>query len=402
MNKLLAVTGMIVGLWGSAVVWAADVSLQGQMAESSAGACPDTVARLTLVTDDYGSETSWQLTDSNFQTLYSGANYSDNTVYTEDFCLANGSYSFTIFDTYGDGICCQYGQGSYAISVDGKALVSGGSFGNSETAGFTIEDSDGLPDLSEYYKDAEGTTGYALKTALYNIIKDHSSQGYSALWSFYREQELDSYFENDGSILDIYSENPEGSDPYVFARSTDQCGSYNSEGDCYNREHSFPRSWFGGAREPMNSDIHHIFATDGYVNAKRGSYPYGEVGVTTYISSNGSKLGAAASGLGYTGTVFEPIDEFKGDVARAYFYMATRYQNVIAGWENNTTYSDAVLNGSSNQVFEPWFLNLLLAWHQQDPVSQKEKDRNEAAYGFQGNRNPFVDYPEFAGLIWGK
>ncbi len=368
--------------------------------------CADTQATLTLITDDYASETSWQLTNAQSQTLYSASSLANNTTYTEDFCLAQGSYTFIINDSYGDGICCQYGQGSYSITSNGIVLASGGSFGSNEITDLVIGDSgdpgDGLPDLSEYYDDAEGTAGYALKTALYNIINDHTAQGYSALWTFYRDHALDHYYENDGSILDIYSENPTTNDPYDYVKSSDQCGSYNSEGDCYNREHSFPRSWFGGAREPMNSDIHHIFATDGYVNSQRSNYPYGEVGSATYISSNGSKLGSAASGLGYSGTVFEPIDEFKGDLARAYFYMATRYENEIAGWENNTSHSDAVLNGTRDQVFEPWFLNMLLQWHQQDPVSQKEIGRNEAAHSFQGNRNPFVDHPEFAEAIWGN
>ena len=149
------------------------------------------------------------------------------------------------------------------------------------------------------------------------------------------------------------------SDSYVYAASSDQCGSYNSEADCYNREHSFPRSWFGGAIEPMNSDIHHIFASDGFVNSKRSSYPYGEVGSASFTSTNGTRLGNAAAGTGYSGVVFEPIDEFKGDVARAYFYMATRYQNQLANWQTNSSEANAALNGSSNQVFESWLLQLL-------------------------------------------
>ncbi len=106
--------------------------------------------------------------------------------------------------------------------------------------------------------------------------------------------------------------------------------------------------------------------------------------------------------MGYSGTVFEPINEFKGDLARGYLYMATRYQNLIGNWESITGNSDAILDGSSNQVFEQWTLDLLLKWHEQDPVSQKEIDRNNAAQEFQSNRNPFVDHPEFARAIWGN
>ena len=182
---------------------------------------------------------------------------------------------------------------------------------------------------------------------------------------------------------------------------TDQCGQYSKEGDCYNREHSFPKSWFGGKVEPMNSDGHHLYATDGYVNAKRSNWPFGEVGSATYTSSNGSKVGSAASSLGYSGTVFEPIDEFKGDLARAYFYMATRYENEIANWEGNSDNSNAVLNGTNTTVFEPWVLAMLKRWHANDPVDQKEIDRNNAVYNFQGNRNPYVDHPEFVNMVWG-
>ncbi|MES9852325.1 MAG: endonuclease [Candidatus Thiodiazotropha sp. L084R] len=388
------------GFDGSEVVYVDDFQPTAGNTTGSGG-CPNTQVTMTLNTDSYGSETSWQLTDSQSQTFYSANTLESNTTYTETFCLPDNSYTFTIVDSYGDGICCQYGQGSYSIESGGNILVIGGDFISSEVSNLIIGDTaGGVTNLNEYYISAEGTTGYELKTALYNIINNHVSQGYSALWNFYYDHALDHYYEDDGSILDIYSENPTSIDSYNYHKTADQCGTYNSEGDCYNREHSFPRSWFGGTRYPMNSDIHHIFASDGYVNAKRGSFPYGEVGSASFISSNGSKLGSAIEGLGYSGTVFEPIDEFKGDIARAYFYMATRYENVIGSWENNSAYSNAALNGTGDQVFESWFLDMLLQWHSQDPISQKEIDRNEAVYQFQGNRNPFVDHPEFAGEIW--
>ena len=358
---------------------------------------------LTLITDNYGRETSWDIKDSNSQVLYSGSGYESNTTYTETFNLEDGEYTFTIYDSYGDGICCSYGEGAYAISAGGIELASGGQFDDSETVTFSIGGSSGgTGSLSEYYQSAEGLSGYNLKTALHNIIKNHNSRSYGDLWDLYASSEIDSYYENDGTILDIYSENPTGSDPYNYTIVSDQCGTYSSEGDCYNREHTFPKSWFGGEVYPMYTDAHHIYASDGYVNARRSNYPYGEVGSATYMSENGCLLGSAASGLGYSGTVFEPIDEFKGDLARAYFYMATRYQDVIASWESNSANSDAVLNGTSNQVFEDWFLDLLLQWHQQDPVSQKEIDRNDAVFDFQENRNPFVDHPEFVNTIWGN
>ncbi|WP_370089041.1 endonuclease [Ekhidna sp.] len=244
-----------------------------------------------------------------------------------------------------------------------------------------------------YYDGATGT-GYTLKTQLHDIIDGHSQQTYGDVWDFISSYELDTYYENDGTVLDIYSENPSGVDPYNFTKVTDQCGNYSGESSCYNREHSFPKSWFSDGY-PMYSDIHHLFPTDGYVNGQRGSFPFGEVGSASFTSQNGSKKGSARSGLGYTGTVFEPIDEFKGDLARAYFYMATRYEDVLSIWSSD------MLDGSTDQVYETWALDMLMDWHTNDPVSQKELDRNNNAYTFQGNRNPFVDHPEWVDEIWG-
>lgn len=256
---------------------------------------------------------------------------------------------------------------------------------------------------SGYYDDAEGLSGYNLKTALFNIIKNHDDQGYSALWDFYAiADKLPPALTNSGSatnkIWDIYSYNPNGPNPYEFTVGSDQCGNYSGEGDCYNREHTFPKSWFNNAA-PMKNDAVHILPTDGYVNGRRSNHPYSEVGSISWLSENGSKLGTS-NVPGYSGTAFEPIDEFKGDLARIYFYMATRYQDKIANWENNSANSDAVLDGTSDHVFEEWYLNLMVQWHTEDPVSEKEINRNDAIYDFQHNRNPFVDHPEYVSLIW--
>jgi hypothetical protein len=137
------------------------------------------------------------------------------------------------------------------------------------------------------------------------------------------------------------------------------------------------------------------------VNNVRGHLPLGEVGSANYTSSNGSKRGDNIL-PGYNGTVFEPIDEFKGDVARAYFYMATRYENDIASWENANDGSIPTFDGSSDEVFENWMVDMLIDWHENDPVSQKEIDRNVDAYNFQGNANPFIDHPEYVDMIWGS
>ncbi|BBN80119.1 endonuclease I [Pseudoalteromonas sp. A25] len=367
--------------------------------------CQATSLNLSLTTDNYGSETSWTLTNSSNTQVASGSGYASNKSYSETLCVNDDSYTFTILDSYGDGMCCSYGNGAYSLTGPSGTLAQGSSFTTQQQHTFTIGNGGGNgggtpTDPSEYYASTTGLTGYALKSQLHSIISTHQSQGYSAIWQFIDQSERDNYFEKDNSVLDRYSEQPNGADSITYVAVTNQCGSYSSEGDCYNREHSFPKSWFGGKIEPMNSDIHHIFATDGFVNSKRSNFPFGEVASATYVSSNGSKLGNASSTLNYTGTVFEPIDQFKGDFARAYFYMATRYENVISNWQNNTTYSDAVLNGTSTQVFEPWVVAMLLRWHQADPVDDLERARNQAAHEFQGNRNPFVDHPEFVQQIW--
>ncbi|WP_165739214.1 endonuclease [Pseudoalteromonas sp. Z1A6] len=372
---------------------------------SASTSCTDNSLILTLSTDNYGSETSWAVNNNQGSAVANGSGYASNTQYDEQICLTDGTYTLVINDSYGDGMCCSTGNGSYALKQGSTTFASGASFNNTDSTAFTLGSGSGdgggtNPTPTGYYVTAQGLSGYALKTELYNIIKDHNAQGYSAIWNFYDSSARDTYFENDNSILDMYSEKPNGSDSYNYAAVSDQCGNYSGEGGCYNREHSFPKSWFGGTIEPMNSDVHHIYATDGYVNSKRSNFPFGEVASASFTSTNGSKLGSAASSLNYSGTVFEPIDEFKGDFARAYFYMATRYENVIGTWQTKTTSSNAVLNGSSNKVFESWVVAMLLNWHNSDPVSQMELDRNQAAFEFQGNRNPYIDHPEFVEMIW--
>ena len=248
-----------------------------------------------------------------------------------------------------------------------------------------------------YYDGTVGLTGAALKTKLWEIIKNgHRDKGYDGLWTAYYTTDRDKYYEKDNSLLDMYSEKPTSNDSYNFTLGSNQCGvggNYNSEGDCYNREHTIPQSSFKDGY-PMRSDVHHVLPTDGYVNNKRGTYPYGVVASSSWTSTNGSKLGSSAVN-GYSGTVFEPIDEFKGDFARIIFYFATRYENIISN-VSFPMFGDSAYPGISS-----WSLPMLLQWHTNDPVSEKEIDRNNAAYSFQGNRNPFIDHPEYINSIWG-
>ncbi|KMQ60423.1 endonuclease I [Chryseobacterium sp. BLS98] len=248
-----------------------------------------------------------------------------------------------------------------------------------------------------YYDNAAGFTGAQLKTALKTIItQGHQDNGYNGLWTGYATTDRDYFYENDGTILDIYSENPNGPDVYSYTLGTNQCGGsgYNSEGDCYNREHIVPQSLFNEAH-PMVADIHFIRATDGKVNGMRSNYPFGKVQNASFTSYNGSKLGNSAS-PGYGGTVFEPIDAFKGDVARMIFYFVTRYEDGLAGFSTGN-----MLGGSAFPGLQTWELNQLLAWHAADPVSAEEIARNNASYTYQGNRNPFIDNPAYVNQIWG-
>lgn len=240
-----------------------------------------------------------------------------------------------------------------------------------------------------YYDPAQNLNGEPLRIALFNIIKGHTVQTYSSLWNAFNTTDRKA----NGKVWDIYSDIPGGTPPYEYSFGSDQCGSYNNEGDCYNREHSWPKSYFND-QPPMNSDLFHIYPTDGMVNGKRDNNPYGEVDVSVlhWESENGS-LSGANTYPGYSGTVFEPLDSFKGDLARTYFYMSTRYYAQDGGWQNW-----AMANGAD---LKPWAVAMLLEWHHMDPVSQKETERNNAIYALQHNRNPFIDHPEYADCIWG-
>lgn len=250
-----------------------------------------------------------------------------------------------------------------------------------------------------YYDGTAGLTGIALKNKLSQIITDgHQAKTYNGLWTAYQTTDRDYFYENDGSVLDIYSENPTGADPYNYTIGTNQCGNYTTEGNCYNREHIVPQSLFNEA-SPMVADVNFIRATDGKVNGMRSNYPFGKVGSASFTSLNGSKLGTSVS-PGYSGIVFEPIDAFKGDVARMIFYFVTRYQSQLGNFTSSNGTGD-MLGTTAYPGLQTWELNQLLAWNAADPVSPAEISRNNATYTYQSNKNPFIDHPEFAELIWG-
>lgn len=253
-----------------------------------------------------------------------------------------------------------------------------------------------------YYNSAAGLTCGPLKTALFNIISSNTTPlTYNpGTWNAFPTTDVHRNDANTATVIwDIYTDNPTGPETYTFDPLTSRCGSYSGVGDCYNREHSFPQAWFGNGVYPMFSDLHHIFPTDGFSNGKHDNNPYSEVGGTpTFTSPNGCKLGTN-SFPGFTGIVYEPIDAYKGDIARAQLYMVTRYEDSMISWRNNSNAND-ILNGTKYPSLDDWYIKLLYKWHLQDPVSAKEIARNDAIYALQHNRNPFVDHPEYVALIW--
>lgn len=257
----------------------------------------------------------------------------------------------------------------------------------------------------EYYKAADGKKGAELKTALCGVIYDRNEGGsldnaYKALWTHFRTTDVLS----NGKVWDMYSNLRE----MVFG--TDQAGNYKKEGDVYNREHSMPNSWFGGRVMPMYTDLYHMYPTDGYVNSKRSNHPFGETNGESYKSANNfSKLGKCTF-EGYDGTVFEPNDEYKGDFARTYFYMVTCYEEKIVDWYTNYGVNGsgetqkavlATFDGNKYPGLSEWQLKMLMKCAKNDPVSEKETNRNNAVYDIQNNRNPFIDYPGLEEYIWG-
>ena len=251
----------------------------------------------------------------------------------------------------------------------------------------------GPNDSGTYYQAADGKKGAELKTALCGIIYNRTERSYGDLWTDFQTTDKRA----DGKVWDMYS----NATNFEFGTHQDKGSGGSTEGEFYNREHSWPNSWFGGKIQPMYTDLHHMYPTDKLVNNKRGNNPFGETNGESYKSQNNfSKLGACTY-PGYTGTVFEPNDEYKGDFARTYFYMVTCYEEKIPDWYTNYSDSRPTLDGNKYPGLTSWQLEMLLKWAKNDPVSEKETNRNKAVYGIQANRNPFIDYPGLEQYVWG-
>lgn len=231
-----------------------------------------------------------------------------------------------------------------------------------------------------YYNSINGKRGQDLKNAAHQLLKNHTVMTYSSLW--YHFQSTDCHFENPNQVWDMYSNITR-----YYRGSSAVSG--------MNREHSFPKSWWGGTQVDAYTDLNHLYPSDAEANLAKNNYPLGEVS-TVYFNNGCTKVGTPMAGQGGgCSTVFEPDDEYKGDFARTYFYMATCYQDYT--WKY--TY---MVSNSSWQTLNQWSINLLLKWAREDPVSEKEVARNEAVYKIQNNRNPFIDNPLLAEYIWGN
>lgn len=275
-------------------------------------------------------------------------------------------------------------------------------------AQMTWADIESSVQLTTYYATIDGKStenNDALRQALNSIIAPHTTVSYDELRYIYKYS--DTYGAKGETIEDIYSY----CDP---AYTTNFCS-----GNCgYNREHSVPKSWFKEAK-PQYSDVFHLYPTNCYVNSYRGNEAYGECANGTKCTTNnvqakgrkGLSTFVAEDGTDYSsvGTVYEPDDEYKGDLARTYFYMVTCYISTNFGQADGGVKMFTYSNKTAQ--FTQYSIDLLLKWHRQDPVSEKELIRNEVIYGNpiynkgeykQGNRNPFIDYPELAEYVWGK
>ena len=268
---------------------------------------------------------------------------------------------------------------------------------------------------SDDYSLVNGKSGADLFNAVHSVAKTGYTTGltYKGLWTVYCDIDLNS----SSKVWDMYS----NATSYTCGGSA-QGANYSKEGDSYNREHSIPKSWFGGSEEAgtPGTDLFHVVPTDGYVNNMRSAYAFGEVSSASYTSQSGCKKGTpksitiSNSILNKSGsstqscsasTVFEPMDEFKGDFARGYFGTMIKWAN--GDYQKFTTAEGAQIFNTAYDAAHYYGLTgygvaLLLKWHREDPVSQKEIDRNDGIQSKQGNRNPFIDYPELVEYIWGE
>ena len=245
-------------------------------------------------------------------------------------------------------------------------------------------------DVGSYYQNVYGTGRELFDRIHTRMNSGFRTLGYDGLLSVYPESDSNP----DGTIHDYYSKT-------THYTMKDANANYHREGDSFNREHSIPKSWWGGSKSDQGCDLYIVVPTDGYVNNRRSNFPFGLTDGETYKSNgNYCRLGSSKIASYHTTDVFEPGDDKKGDFARIYFYALTKWNN---SWNWRQGNGGSTFSGSLdvNTGLTDYALNLFLSWHSQDPVDDYERRKNDVGQRHQGNRNPFVDHPEWVSSIWG-
>ena len=245
-------------------------------------------------------------------------------------------------------------------------------------------------DVNSYYSSVSGS-GRSLFNSLHTRLnKGFTTLGYDGLLDVYPYTDVN----EDGTIHDYYSKT-------THYHMGDANKNYSAEGDSFNREHSIPKSWWGGSKANQGCDVYIVVPTDGYVNNRRSNFPFGLTNGETYKSHGDyCKLGPSLISSYNSTDVFEPGDDKKGDFARIHFYALTKWDNAWNWTQGNggSTFSGSL---NTNMGLTDYALNLFLQWHSQDPVDDYERNKNDVAVQYQHNRNPYVDHPEWVNSIWG-
>ncbi len=233
---------------------------------------------------------------------------------------------------------------------------------------------------SDYYSTADGKSKSELKTALHKKIKSHTILSYNDLWEAYETTDV-----------------VPGTSDQIFDMFSTETYYYSTRGSEVNREHVVPQSWWGGGGTAnAYSDLFNVLPSDATANSNKSNYPLGKITGSVKYDNGRIRIGKGTE-MGGAPYVFEPYDEFKGDFARIYLYVATCYENI--SWVEKYYAFDGGVN--AYPTLKQWIIPTLLEWNRQDPVSEWEIERQENVYGIQKNRNPFIDYPVLAEFIWG-
>ena len=241
----------------------------------------------------------------------------------------------------------------------------------------------------QYYRKAEGLRGTQLKEALHDLIQPSYVLAYGGgvgkTWTgFWYTDQMENM-----QVRDRYSNVVRYLNPDMSAVSN------------MNIEHIWANSWWGHIKNNAYCDLFNLYPADATANGRKSNNPIGIVDGTVSYTNGVTKVGKSSS---YRAdsliTAWEPADQWKGDFARTYFYMATCYSHMTSLW--TTTEGLLTVDPNSPLLMRPWVYNLMLEWAEADPLDEIEQQRCDAIYEIQGNRNPFVDYPELCYYIWGN